>query len=90
MPSPPWCGLLVFMLPRRPLPLLSADNIDALQVMCYTLAKIYNICSHQKARLIRVAFRLILVSFLGSADAGRSHCSMIFNTTSLGQNTLQR
>lgn len=90
MPSPPWCGLLVFMLPRSPLLLLSADNIDALPVMCYTLAKIYNICSHQKARLIRVAFRLILVSFLGSADAGRSHCSMIFNTTSLGQNNLQR
>lgn len=24
-----------------------------------------------------------------SADAGRSHCSMIFNTTSMGRNTLQ-
>lgn len=78
------------MSPRSPMPLLSADNIDAWQVMCYTLAEIYNICSHQKARLTRVAFRLILVPFLGSADAGRSHCSMIFNTTSLGQNTLQR
>lgn len=65
MPSPPQGDLLVFMAPRSRLPLLYADDIDTVQVICSTLAEIYNICSHQRARLISVAFRLILVSFLG-------------------------
>lgn len=65
MPSPPRGGLLVFMSPRSRLPFLSADYMHTLQVIRYTLAEIYNICSHYKPRLIRVAFRLILVSFLG-------------------------
>lgn len=89
MRSPPEGGLLVFVTPRSRLPLLSADYIDILQVICSTHAEIYNICSHSRARLIRVAFRLVLVSFLWSADAGRSHSSMIFDTISLGQNKLQ-
>lgn len=68
MRSPPNGDLLVFMASRASrsgLPLLPADDIDTLQLIRSTLAEIYNICSHQRARLIRVAFRLILVSFLG-------------------------